>query len=170
MNTDTNPTSQAVSSAAAHDDTQYCTFLLGDLFLGVPVTRVQEVIRDQERTRVPLVSNVVHGLINLRGEIVTTIDLRPRLALPPRPHDVVPVHVVVRHDDGVVSLLADEIGDVFDVTDEDFEALPPTVHGVARDFALGIYKVGERLLLILDVERLLDVADVVHVEHDEVAA
>lgn len=143
------------------DDPRFCTFFLGDLFLGVPVTRVQEVIRDQERTRVPLVSKVIHGLINLRGEIVTTVDLRHRLELVARPDEIEPINVVVRHDDGVVSLLADEIGDVFEVTDEDFEPLPPTVHGVVRDFVRGIYKVGPRLLLILDVERLLDLSSAV---------
>jgi len=139
-------------------DPRLCTFQLGDLLLGVPVTRVQEVMRDQERTRVPLVSNVIHGLINLRGEIVTTIDLRFRLELPQRPPDVDPVHVVVRHDDGVVSLLVDEVGDVCDVADADFEPLPPTVHGVLREFVQGICKAGSRLLLILDVDRLLDLS------------
>lgn len=140
------------------DDPRYCTFFLGDLFLGVPVTRVQEVIRSQERTRVPLVSSVIHGLINLRGEIVTTVDLRHRLELGDRPVGNEPINVVVRHEDGVVSLLVDEIGDVFEVAGEDFEPLPPTVRGVARDVVRGIYKVADRLLLILDVERLLDLS------------
>jgi len=139
-----------------HDDPRFCTFHLGDLFLGIPVTKVQEVIRYQERTRVPLVSAVIHGLINLRGEIVTTVDLRHRLEIPPRPDDAEPINVVVRHRDGVVSLLVDEIGDVFEIADEDFEPLPPTVQGVYRDFVRGIYKLESRLLLILDTDRLLD--------------
>ena len=101
------------------DDPRFCTFHLGELYLGIPVTRVQEVIRYQERTRVPLVSAVVHGLINLRGEIVTTIDLRHRLELEPRAEGQEPINVVVRSDDGVVSLLVDEISDVFEVVDED---------------------------------------------------
>lgn len=150
----------AGASTHAGEDPRYCTFWLGDLFLGVPVTRVQEVMRDHERTRVPLVSTVIHGLINLRGEIVTTVELRARLGLPERPAGREPINVVVRHDDGVVSLLVDEIGDVCTVADSDFEPLPPTVHGVAREFVSGIYKVGGQLLLILDVERLLDLAGV----------
>jgi purine-binding chemotaxis protein CheW len=147
--------------AGIDGDPRYCTFLLGDLFLGVPVTRVQEVIRSQERTRVPLVSDIVHGLINLRGEIVTAVDLRPRLELPPRPDGIEPILVVVRHEDGVISLLVDEIGDVFEATDEDFEPLPATVHGVSREFVRGIYKVGARLLLILDVAAVLDLSGAV---------
>lgn len=142
------------------DDPRFCTFYLGDLYLGIPVTDVQEVIRSQERTRVPLVSPVIHGLINLRGEIVTTVDLRHRLELEPRPPGQEPINVVVRHHDGVVSLLVDEIGDVFEVTNDDFDPLPPTLTGVYRDFVRGIYKLDSRLLLILDTERLLDLPDI----------
>lgn len=145
---------------STHDDPRFCTFHLGDLYLGIPVTGVQEVIRSQERTRVPLVSPVIHGLINLRGEIVTTVDLRHRLELEPRPPGQEPINVVVRHHDGVVSLLVDEIGDVFEVTNDDFDPLPPTLSGVYRDFVRGIYKLDNRLLLILDTERLLDLPDI----------
>lgn len=152
-----------------NDDPRFCTFHLGDLFLGVPVTRVQEVIRYQERTRVPLVSEVIHGLINLRGEIVTTVDLRHRLELAPRGEGKEPINVVIRHEDGVVSLLVDEIGDVFELTDEDFEALPPTVQGTYREFVRGVYKLDDRLLLILDTDRLLDLPDVTERPVPEVA-
>ncbi len=153
------------------DDTpRFCTFHLGDLFLGIKVTQVQEVLRYQERTRVPLVSAVIHGLINLRGEIVTTVDLRHRLDLEPRPADVEPINVVVRHDDGVVSLLVDEIGDVFEVTDEDFEPLPPTVQGVYREVVQGIYKLDGRLLLILDTHKLLDLPDITDVTPEAIAS
>lgn len=145
---------------STNDDPRFCTFHLGELFLGIPVTRVQEVIRYQERTRVPLVSAVIHGLINLRGEIVTTVDLRHRLELPARDDDQHAINVVVRHEDGVISLLVDEIGDVFEVTDEDFEPLPPTLQGVYREFVRGIYKLDDRLLLILDTDRLLDLPDI----------
>ena len=153
---------------STHDDPRFCTFHLGDLFLGVPVTRVQEVIRYQERTRVPLVSAVIHGLINLRGEIVTTVDLRHRLELGPREEGCEPINVVVRHEDGVVSLLVDEIGDVFELTDDDFEPLPPTVQGTYREFVRGVYKLDDRLLLILDTDRLLDLPDVTELPKTEV--
>lgn len=143
-----------------HDDPRFCTFHLGELYLGIPVTRVQEVIRYQERTRVPLVSAVVHGLINLRGEIVTTIDLRHRLELEPRDDDQEPINVVVRSEDGVVSLLVDEISDVFEVVDQDFEPLPPTLTGVYREFVRGIYKLEDRLLLILDTDKLLELPEI----------
>jgi purine-binding chemotaxis protein CheW len=138
-------------------DRRYCTFQLADLHFGVPVTKVQEVLRAQERTRIPLVSPVVDGLINLRGEIVTTLDLRRRLELPPRNEGAEAMNVVIRSDEGVVSLLVDEIRDVLDVEDADFEPVPPTLTGPCRDLVTAIFKLDDALLLILDTERLLDI-------------
>lgn len=132
---------------------QYCTFFLDGLFFGVEVRKVQEVIRYQEMTRVPLAPPVIKGLINLRGQIVTALDLRRRLELSPRPDGQLPMNVVVRTDEGAVSLLVDEIGDVLEVTDESFERPPETIDGVARELIRGVYKLRERLLLILDTEK-----------------
>lgn len=129
---------------------QYCTFFLDGLFFGVEVMQVQEVIRYQETTRVPLASTVVRGLINLRGQIVTALDLRRRLSLKEREKDRLPMNVVVRTEDGAVSLLVDEIGDVLEVKEDDFERPPETLKGVARDLVEGVYKLPDRLLLILD--------------------
>ena len=139
--------------------TQICTFTVDDLMLGVEVTQVQEVIRSQTMTRVPLASRVIHGLINLRGQIVTALDLRRRLDLPDRPDGDAPVNVVVRTDDGAVSLLVDEIGDVLDVPEGAFERPPETLAGPARDLIRGAYKLDGRLLLILDTDRAVDLAD-----------
>jgi purine-binding chemotaxis protein CheW len=136
---------------------QFSTFFLDGLYFGVEVLKVQELIRYQEMTRVPLASRVVRGLINLRGQIVTAIDLRCRLNMPERPADRVPMNVVVRTEDGAVSLLVDEIGDVVEVRDEQFERAPETIKGRATDLITGVYKMPERLLLVLDVERVIDV-------------
>ena len=135
------------------DSKQYATFFLNNLFLGVEVRKVQEVIRYQEMTRVPLAPNMVQGLINLRGQIVTAIDLRRRLELPALPEDQLPMNVVVRSDDGAVSLLVDEIGDVVEIEDETYERPPETLTGVARELVTGVYKLKERLLLVLDTDR-----------------
>src|SRR5437016_5385400 len=106
---------------------QYCTFSLQGLFFGVEVQQVQEVIRYQEMTHVPLAPRVVRGLINLRGQIVTAIDLRRRLELTDLPPGRLPINVVVRTDEGPMSLLVDEIGDVLEVAEEVFERPPETV-------------------------------------------
>src|SRR5260221_7936462 len=106
-------------------------------------------------TRVPLAPPVVRGLINLRGQIVTAIDLRRRLEFPERPSGEAPVNVVVQTTDGAVSLLVDEIGDVLEVSDAAFERSPDTLQGEARKFIRGAYKLDDRLLLLLDTEKLL---------------
>jgi len=138
---------------------QFCTFYLGDLFFGVEVHKVQEVIRYQEMTQVPLASRVVQGLINLRGQIVTAIDLRRRLELKDRPADALPMNVVIRTDDGPVSLLVDEIGDVLEAQSDAYERPPETLRGIARELIRGAYKLKGRLLLTLDTDRAVNLND-----------
>ena len=136
---------------------QYCTFYVAGHYFGLDVLRVQEVIRYQEMTRVPLAPPVVRGLINLRGQIVTALDLRRRLELDDRPADQLPVNVVVQTDDGAVSLLVDEIGDVLDVEEKLFEPPPDTLTGTARELIRGAYKLNDRLMLLLDIDKALQV-------------
>jgi purine-binding chemotaxis protein CheW len=132
---------------------QFCTFFLEGLYFGVEVSKVQEVIRYQEMTRVPLAPRVIRGLINLRGQIVTALDLRRRLELAERPADRLPMNVVIRGDDGALSLLVDEIGDVVEVDQGLFESPPETLQGTARALIQGAYKLKDRLLLALDTEK-----------------
>jgi purine-binding chemotaxis protein CheW len=146
-----------VTNTDHHDSKQVCTFLVDGLLFGVEVTRVQEVLRHQEMTPVPLAPAVIEGLINLRGQIVTAIDLRRRLALSPPPTDQLPMNVVVRQDDGVVSLLADEIGDVVDVEDACFEPVPETMNQCSKDLIQGVYKLEAQLLLLLKTELVVRV-------------
>jgi purine-binding chemotaxis protein CheW len=137
---------------------QVCTFYLDGLLFGVDVQGVQEVIRYLEMTRVPRAPEVVEGLINLRGQIVTAVDMRGRLKLTPRPEGALPMNVVVRGDEGAVSLLVDEIGDVLEVDEELFERPPETLQGVAREMIQGAYKLKDQLLLILDIEKAVNVS------------
>jgi purine-binding chemotaxis protein CheW len=134
---------------------QFCTFFLKDQFLGLPVQQVQEVIRYQEMTRVPLVPQVIRGLINLRGQIVMAVDLRRRFGMEDRPESELPMNVVVRTDDGAVSFLVDEIGDVLEVQEESFESPPETLRGPARKLVRGVFKLQDRLMLVLDTELVL---------------
>ncbi len=136
---------------------RFCTFWLGDLYYGVDVLRVQEIIGHQAPTRVPLAPPEVRGLINLRGRIVTALDLRRRLGLGEAPDGLRPKGVVVRTEDGVVSLLVDEIGDVLEVEEAAFERPPETLEGEARELIRGACKLPDRLLLILEVDRALEV-------------
>ncbi len=137
----------------------FCTFHVDNLFLGVDAKQVQEVIRYQQMTRVPLARSAISGLINLRGQIVTAIDLRSRLCLPLRTPNTLPMNVVVRDGEHAVSLLVDRIGDVVEVDDELFEPLPSTVRAAIRGLIRGAYKLPDRLLLVLDTVGILDESD-----------
>lgn len=136
---------------------QYCTFKLANLWFGVEVLRVQEVLREQELTRVPLSSPVIRGLINLRGQLVTAFDMRKRLGMPDRNSGQAPMNVVIRAGDGAVSLEVDEIGDVLSVETGNFERPPETVQGAARELIRGVHKLSDRLLLILDTQKALEI-------------
>ncbi len=137
---------------------QFATFYVGDLFFGVDVLNVQEVLCFQQMTRVPQAPGVIEGLINLRGQIVTAIDMRGRLRLPARAAETKPMNMVVRTVDGAVSLLVDEIGDVLDVDQAAYDRPPENLAPTARDLICGVYKLKSRLLLILDAERTADLA------------
>lgn len=132
---------------------QYVTFTLGGSLYGVDVTRVQEALRSHVRTRVPLSPPAVAGLVNLRGQVVLTVDLRPRLGLEPLGEDAEPMMVVVQVEGEPVSLLVDEIGDVMEVGPETFEAPPETLDAALRPLILGAHKLDGRLLLVLDVDQ-----------------
>lgn len=137
------------------DRQQFATFFLGDSYFGVEVERVQEILRSQEMTPVPLSSPVVRGLINLRGQIVTAIDLRCRLGLEARGEGQPLMNVVVRSSGGGVSLLVDDIGDVVEAEESTFERPPDTLDGDARKMIRGVHKLNERLMHVLDIEEVL---------------
>src|SRR5579863_2530150 len=132
---------------------QFCTFWMGPRLYGMPVEEVQEVIREQEMTRVPLAGSMVRGLINLRGKIVTAIDLRKGLGLGDQVAKGPLMNVVVSSEEHVVSFLVDAIGDVLDVEEESFEEVPDTLQGEARALVTGVYKLRSGLLHVLDGEK-----------------
>ncbi|MCI5065249.1 chemotaxis protein CheW [bacterium] len=131
---------------------QFATFYVGEMLFGLDVMQVQEIIRYQEMTPVPLSSPIVEGLINLRGQIITAIDLRKRLGMEPLESESRPMNVVVRHEEEVVSLLVDRIGDVLEVHSEQYEDAPDILSGSSREVVQGVFKLKEELLLVLDVE------------------
>ena len=137
---------------------QYATFMVSGHYLGVDVLGVQEVLRHQRLTRVPLAPDVVEGLINLRGQIVPALDMRRLLHLPPRDPSIAPLSVVVRTEQGAVSLQVDEIGDVVDLDGSCFERPPKNVAPELARLMEGVHKLRNRLLLILDTRRTVDVA------------
>jgi purine-binding chemotaxis protein CheW len=132
---------------------KFCTFLLDGHLFGIPVESVQEVLRSQLVTEVPLAPPEIRGLLNLRGQIVTTIDLRTRLGIPERAEDAPSVNVVVRTGDGAVSLVVDQIGHVLEPPASTFEPAPETVSAIVHELVERVCKLEDGLLLVLDTER-----------------
>ena len=136
---------------------KFCCFFLDGHCFGVPVEDVQEILLRQQLTRVSLAPPVVAGLLNLRGQIVTAIDLRMRLGMGARPAEATPLHVVVRGEDGPISLLVDRTGDVVGVGPDDFESPPETLRAELRGLLVGAYKLPASLMLVLDLARVTHV-------------
>lgn len=141
------PATESRSKSSAR---QYCTFALGDLLLGIEVEQVQEVLRGQALTHVPRAPETVKGLMNLRGQIVTAIDLRRRFGLSPGEEGKKAMHVVVFRPDGAVSLLVDSIGDVVEFPREKVVPPPPNLSSRARELVRGVVPLEDKLLLVLD--------------------
>ncbi len=135
---------------------QLCTFYIDEHLLGVDASVVQEVILRQRLTPVPLAPSVVLGVVNLRGQIVTAIDLRTGLGLETDKDTVPPVIVVLQVEEELVSFMVDRIGEVVQVNSNDFETTPETLQGVARGLLVGAYKLPGQLLLMLDPRKVAD--------------
>ncbi len=136
---------------------QYATFYLADHFLGVEVDTVQEVFKAKPMTAVPLAPQTISGLINLRGHIIMTIDLRKRLGFKARAEEEKPMSIVVRTSEGLVNMLVDQIGDVIHVLPELFESPPTTLDPQLSETLEGVYKLEDQLLLALSTERIIQV-------------
>ena len=152
MSTDAGTTSDVVTGANS-----FCRFRVAGFDFGLETEIVQEVLKTQRITHVPMAPPSVRGLINLRGQIVPAIDVRRILGFEPCDTEKA-MNVVVFTPSGSVSLLVDEIEDVLMVDSTTFEDAPGTLQGSARDLTRGAYKLRDRLLLLLDVGKTLDVA------------
>jgi purine-binding chemotaxis protein CheW len=129
---------------------QLCTFDVGALFIGIEISRIQEILRQQPVTPVPLAPSMIMGLMSLRGQIVPVINLAARLGVAAHAAENEAFNVLIRTPDGPVSLLVDRVGDVIDVSPESFEPAPDTMQISMRSLIRGAYKLERRLLLALD--------------------
>ncbi len=137
---------------------EFVTFRVQDQWLGVPVELVQEVLLPQRLAMVPLSPAEVAGFLNLRGQIVTAVDLRTRLDMPGESDLAQQMNVVVRHDHELFSLLVDEVGDVLALAVEAVEGVPATLDAHWRGVSRGIVRREADLLVVLDVDALLRLA------------
>ncbi len=142
-------------SVVTTGQSDYVTIVLGGQLLGIPVLAVHDVLNTQRITRIPLSPAWVAGVLNLRGRIVTAIDLRERMGLPPLEDGAKSMSVVVEHKEEPYSLQIDSVGEVLSLSDELFEKNPVTLDARWREVSKGIYRLDEQLLAILDVDKLL---------------
>ena len=134
---------------------QLASCFVDDRLFGIDVATVQEVMSGVDLTPVPLAPPIIGGLLNLRGQIVTAIDLRRCLQLPDRAADQPTVNLILRTDEGCTGVLVDAVGDVLEVDEDDFERPPETLRGRSRELIPGAYKLAGRLLLVLDTDEML---------------
>lgn len=150
-------TTKRQSTELASPETQdFVTMIIEGHLFGIPVLTVQDVLGVQKITRIPLAPKEIAGSLNLRGRIVTAIDVRLRLDLAPRPPEENAMSVVVDQGGELYSLMVDTVGEVLSLPLAKFERNPPTLDNKWREFSLGIYRLEESLLVVLDVGRLLD--------------
>jgi len=134
----------------------YVTLMLADQLCGVPVLAVRDVLADQTIARIPLAPREVAGNLNLRGRIVTAIDLRQRLRLPARAAGAPSMSIVTEQGSELYALLVDQVSEVISLPAAGLERNPPTLPALWVEHSQGIYRLDERLLVVLDVDRLLN--------------
>ena len=135
---------------------EFVTMTIHGQLFGIPVLLVQDVLGPQKITRIPLASSEVAGALNLRGRIVTAIDVRKRLGLPTAEDSSQSMSVVVDFRGELYSLIIDAVGEVLSLCNNSFERNPATLDPAWREVSLGVYRLDKQLLLILDVARLLN--------------
>ena len=134
---------------------EFVTAKIADQLFGIPVLAVRDVLASHNLTNIPLAPREVAGALNLRGRIVTAIDLRRRLGLSDSGRDK-SMSIVVDHQGELYSLLIDEIGEVLSVDESNYERNPPTMDARWRDISAGIYRLENTLMIVLEVDKLLD--------------
>ena len=142
----------------AKDREDFVTFIVADQMFGIPIIQVQDILSPETIASIPLAPPEVKGSINLRGRIVTVIDVRVRLGMEKRDDaEDKGMAVTVEHQHELYTLLVDRVGDVIGIGKESFERNPGTLGANWREFANGIYRLEKGLMVVLDVDRLLDI-------------
>jgi len=141
---------------AAGQSKEFLTVTVDGQMLGIPVLQVQDVLGEQKVTKVPLAPPEVAGSLNLRGRVVTAINLRRKLGMPQVPAGMKSMYIVVEYKSELYSLIVDNVGEVMSLPDKDFEKVPATLESSWRALALGIYRLKDQLLVILDVPSMLE--------------
>jgi purine-binding chemotaxis protein CheW len=146
-----------MTSTNEQPTTEYVTVQVGDHLFGLPISRVQDVFVPDHLTRVPLAPPEVAGILNLRGRVVTSIDMRSCLDFPPREPGAQAMAVGIECRGESYGLLVDSVGEVIALSDDDCEGKPANLDSRLSRVAVGVYRLEGRLLVVLDVDRMLDI-------------
>ena len=146
----------AAEESVNRSSEDFLTINVANQLFGIPVLQVQDVLREQAVTKIPLASPEVAGSLNLRGRIVTAIDVRRSLSMPDREDDQSSMSVVVEHKEELFSLIIDSVGDVLSLKKANFERNPGTLDPKWRDISTGIFQLDDNLLIVMDVSKLLE--------------
>ena len=147
------------NKAAAGDELQLVSFNIGSEEFGVDILKVQEINRMVEITRVPQTPHYVEGVINLRGKVIPIIDLRKRFNLEVRAYDKNTRIVVVDIDGMVMGMIVDAVSEVLRLQSNTIESAPDIVTGVNADYIQGVAKLEDRLLIFLDLSKVVETVD-----------
>tara|TARA_B100001123_G_scaffold149130_1_gene172710 strand:- start:905 stop:1378 length:474 start_codon:yes stop_codon:yes gene_type:complete len=139
------------------EEKEFITMQIGDYYFGIPVLVVQDVLRSHKIMKIPLTPSMVAGSLNLRGRIVTAIDMRKRMGMSSFEDLNKPMHVVVSYRDELFSLLVDKVGDVMSLEMNQFEKTPSNLQNEWREMAAGVFKLDGKLLIILDVSGIIGI-------------
>jgi purine-binding chemotaxis protein CheW len=153
---ETKPTSHDGISHQLDYENQYVSFLVDGQLLGIPVNTVQEVLNPQTIAPVPLARDEIAGLLNLRGQIVTAVNLRRRLGLPDLDGGRQSMNVVVRHQGESYSLLVDDVGDVINIAGDKLQPPPVTLDAHWKSVTAGVFRLEARLFVILNTATLMN--------------
>ncbi|MEE9317399.1 MAG: chemotaxis protein CheW [Rhodospirillales bacterium] len=158
--TESAPQSRDLATHPGVDLEDYVTFRVGNQLFGIPVLRVQDILTPDRIAPVPLAPKEVKGSINLRGRIVTVIDVRVRLGMPAREKgNQGNMGVTVEQGHDLYTLLVDDIGDVISLSKDLYEKNPGTLDPLWREFSSGVFRLEEELMVVLDIDCLLNLSE-----------
>jgi len=157
----TTDTHDLTTTHPGEDLNDFVTFFVADQMFGIPVLKVQDILTPDSIASIPLAPPEVKGSINLRGRIVTVIDVRVRLGLnsSPATDGASNMGVTVEHQNDLYTLLVDRIGDVVGLSNDTYEKNPATLDPKWREFSVGVYRLEKQLLVVLDVDQMLDIVN-----------
>jgi len=167
MNTTAVHKSSNKKEGAVQEVKQYVTFMIANESYGIPVLKVQEIIGMTEIVHVPNSPDFIKGVINLRGSVVSVVDMRKRFHMDEREYDMFTVIIIVEIKDMPVGMIVDSVSDVVDISETDIQNTPHLTAKIDTDFIAGIGQINDKLVIILDIERIFSAEEIKRIEKEE---